>query len=94
MICNIIDKRSHRYRWKKVNAIAEATWHDNICEDSDQTPEIVSETHIEYREMIGVSLSKAIFWASAFPYPVTLYLYDENEGINIVPYPIWSGQPD
>jgi hypothetical protein len=36
MIANIIDKRERKYRWKRVQAIIEAVWHDNACKDSDQ----------------------------------------------------------
>jgi hypothetical protein len=31
MIWNIIDNRSRPYCWKRINAIAEATCHDNSC---------------------------------------------------------------
>jgi len=35
MILNIIDNRKRPYRWKRISAIIEATWHDNSCEDAD-----------------------------------------------------------
>jgi hypothetical protein len=36
MICNIIDRGKHRYRWKRIKAIVEATWHDNLKPDSEK----------------------------------------------------------
>jgi hypothetical protein len=38
MICNIIDKRARPYRWREVNAIIEATSHDNAWADADHQP--------------------------------------------------------
>lgn len=35
-IVNIIDRRTRPYRFKVVNAIVEAAWHDNSVADSDQ----------------------------------------------------------
>ncbi len=37
VIFNIIDRRKRQYRWKKITAIIEPTYHDNSVEDSDQT---------------------------------------------------------
>ena len=78
MIFNIIDSRKRQYRWKKINAIVEATSHDNSCEDSDQQPP--TEADVTYEELESVSLQEAVIWAEAFDSAVTLYLYDEGEG--------------
>jgi hypothetical protein len=78
MIWNIIDKRERRYRWKRINAIIEPTWHDNSCHDSDQAEEDLDAGVYEQRE--GISLAEAVEWANAKPYPVTLFLYDEGRG--------------
>jgi len=75
---NIIDRRERHYRWKRVNAIIEPTSHDNCCQDSDQAEEDPDAAVYEQRE--GISLAKAVGWADAKPYRVTLYLYDEGCG--------------
>lgn len=77
MICNIVDNRTRRYRWKRINAIIEATSHDNSCADSDQQPQ--SDTDIVYEERKGVSLNEAITWAMRAKSPVTLYLSDSAQ---------------
>jgi hypothetical protein len=79
MIWNIIDKRERHYRWKRINAIIEPTWQDNSCKDSDQAEKDPDADVYDERE--GVSLTEAIEWANAKPYPVTLFLYDEGRGI-------------
>lgn len=78
MIHNIIDHRSRPYRWRKINAIIEATSHDNSCADSDQQPP--SHDDVIYNQREGISLAEAVKWAMAAPSPVTLYLYDEGAG--------------
>jgi hypothetical protein len=78
MIFNIIDNRKRRYRWKKINAIVEATAHDNSCADSDQQPD--GPDDVTYEQVEGVSLQDAVAWADAFDSPVTLYIYDDGEG--------------
>lgn len=82
MIWNIIDRRERRHRWKAITAIIEPTFHDNSVPDSDTAEEIEGVT--EYEEREGVSLADAVAWASAFPFPVTLYLYDLGKGTNTV----------
>jgi hypothetical protein len=67
----------------KVNAIVEPTWHDNSCEDADQAPKHDHDPMYEEREHI--TLNEAIRWAESFSSKVTLYLYDEDDGI--YPYP-------
>jgi len=81
MIWNIIDRRKRRYRWKCINAIIEAVEHDNSCEDSDQAPEADVLTVIDYDELEAVSIQKAVDWANAKQSAVTLYIYDEGDGI-------------
>ncbi|ESQ90778.1 hypothetical protein ABAC460_08070 [Asticcacaulis sp. AC460] len=79
MIANIIDKRTRPYRWKRIQAIIEAVWHDNACADSDQA-DVGTEDgeYILYDARDGISVSEAISWAHGFVCPVTLYLYDEG----------------
>lgn len=84
MLWNVIDRRTHPHRWLKVTAIIEPTWHDNSCEDSDQAPRFENEG-IGYDEREVTSIVDAVNWANDLPYAVTLYLYDEGEGINVVP---------
>ena len=81
-IVNIIDGRRHEYRWKTINAIVEAAWHDNSCNDSDQA----ADTGLPgpaYEEREHISLQAAIEWAQTFKSPVTLYLYDRDGGIYV-----------
>lgn len=80
MICNIIDNRERKYRWKRINAIIEATWHDNSCQDTDIADGVAADVEVTYEQREGTSLSEAIAWASAQQCPVTLYLYDEGKG--------------
>ena len=78
MICNIIDRRARPYRWREVNAIIEATSHDNACNDADQQPPTADDLTYDQRE--NVTLAEAIAWANGEPSPVTLYLYDKGAG--------------
>lgn len=80
MIWNIIDRRSQPYRWAQINAVIEATWHDNSCADTDIAPEIFGDDEVIYEQRERVSLSEAINWANAQSCPVTLYLYDLGRG--------------
>ena len=79
-IVNIIDGRRHEYRWKTINAIVEAAWHDNSCKDSDQVP---SDDGPRYAEREHISVQAAIEWAQSYKTPVTLYLYDRDGGIYV-----------
>lgn len=81
MIYNVIDRRKHPYRFLKVNAVVEATWHDNSCKNADQ---IEVRSGPAYEEKEHTTVVEAIHWANRFPAPVTLYLYDEDDGI----YPV------
>jgi hypothetical protein len=81
MIWNVIDRRTRPYRWTKINAIIEATWHDNTVKDTDLAPSVPAADEITYEEREGISLHDAINWANNQSCPVTLYLYDEGAGI-------------
>lgn len=78
MIYNVIDRRERPYRWRKINAIIEATSHDNTCEDADEQPH--SEDDAVYDQLENVSLHEAILWAQQQPCAVTLYIYDRGMG--------------
>ena len=78
MIHNIIDRRTRPYRWREVNAIIEATSHDNFCQDADQQPP--SDNDLTYDQLENVSLKQAIAWANDQTCPVTLYIYDKGAG--------------
>jgi len=77
MIHNIIDRRKRPHRWKLIDAIVEPNWHDNSVADSDKAE--ATQGEIDYEERKGLSVADAIAWAKAFPFPVTIYLYDEGE---------------
>jgi hypothetical protein len=72
MIWNIIDRRTRRYRGKCVNAIIEATRHDNTVRDSDEAPEmpIPIEVGRQFRSMpAGVASARGchnLFMVRAF----------------------------
>jgi hypothetical protein len=80
MITNILDRRTAVHRWTQIDAVAEATWHDNIetptpmHDNADPSASITGGDTFEVRA--GVSVAEAIAWASGFPDEVTLYLYD------------------
>jgi hypothetical protein len=76
MLCNVIDNRSRRYRWRRVEAILEATSHDNGCADSDAVEPADDELLFDRRD--GLSVAEAVAWADAQPGMVTLFLYDEG----------------
>lgn len=89
MIWNIIDRRTNKYKWKKVDAIVEPTWHDNKLNPKltkaghDKVPKKViklfeTKAGIGYEEQQNLGIDQAINWATTMKYPVTLYLYDPN----------------
>jgi hypothetical protein len=79
MIWNVIDHRKSPYRWKRINAIIEATSHDNGVRDSDEVPPRDDDVVCDQR--VGISLSEAIHWANSQSQPVTLFLYDQGQGV-------------
>ncbi|WP_375291832.1 hypothetical protein [Qipengyuania sp.] len=80
MLWNVIDKRKRPYRWREINAIIEATEHDNSCADADQAPESDPKVTVDHEALEAVSVSEAIKWAESQSCPVTLYLYDFGAG--------------
>lgn len=82
MIANVIDRRKREYRWKCINAIAEAVWHDNNCKDADFA-DPNPQYDLDYDQRENISLNEAVEWASALKSEVTLYLYDQGEGTSV-----------
>jgi hypothetical protein len=83
MIWNIIDRRVRPHRWKCINAIVEATWHDNgRSTDSDRDQAESGPDDVTYLQREGISLADAIAWANSLPGGVTLFLYDEGKGFS------------
>jgi hypothetical protein len=80
-ITNIVDNRKRKYRFLKINAIVEAAWHDNSCQDADLIACPVDDDGPTYEERKHVTVEDAVAWTAAFLTPVTLYLYDEDSGI-------------
>ena len=78
MIFNIRDHRERLFRWKRINAIVEPTWHDEVVPDSDQAERGPDDLVYDQRE--GIALADAIAWANALPEHVTLFLYDAGSG--------------
>ena len=65
MIQNIIDRRTRNYRWLRVDVIAEPTWHDNSCPDSDRA--IRDDREPGYAARTGISLAEGVNWVQAMP---------------------------
>jgi len=63
-----------------VNAVIEATEHDNSCIDADQADEISPLVVIDHDRRDNVSVQEAIHWANEARCPVTLYIYDVTDG--------------
>lgn len=76
MIYNIIDRRKHPYKFNEIDAIIEATWHDNTCPEADKVEE--EDTSPGYDERRQIPLHEALDWASRHEGKVTLYLYDKG----------------
>lgn len=83
MIRNIIDCRNRPYRWTRINAIIEATEHDDTCVDADEAPEAKPLFRIDCQERECLSIEEAILWAHQARYHVTLYLYDVGRGTTV-----------
>ncbi len=79
MIANIIDRRARPHRFKKINAVIEAAWHDNAIPESDQSP--TDDGSPEYVQIEHVTLARAIEWAQRCSGEVILYIYDEDDGL-------------
>jgi hypothetical protein len=99
-IFNIVDHRKHPYRFKKINVVVEATWHDNRVRDhlADQVP---TDKGPDYEEKEHITLAEALSWGESFSTPVTLFLYDEDAGIYVhtegkddKPYPLRAEEKD
>lgn len=80
MIFNIVDHRKKPHLWRRINAVIEPTWHDNSM-GGDKTDPMEGES--DYDEKAGISLAEALAWGSTFPNPVTLFLYDDGDGIGL-----------
>ena len=78
-LTNIIDSRKRPYRFKKVNAVLEPTCHDNSVTDADQVDG--GYPGVGYDEKEHITVASAIAWACLHEAAVTLYLYDEDDGI-------------
>lgn len=81
MLTNIIDFRKRPYRFKNINAIIEPTRHDNKVKDADHAAG--SDTWMGYDEREHISVEHAVKWAAMHSDEVTLYLYDEDDGIYV-----------
>lgn len=79
MIWNVIDLRSNSYRWAKIHAIVEATWHDNSASEADQAPESSAEAEVTFDERRDITVNDAINWANSQSCPVTLFIGDGGE---------------
>jgi hypothetical protein len=82
VIWNVIDRRKRPYKWKVINAVIEATWQDNACQDADEARRPDDEGYVMYDQRVAVSLHEAVTWANSQSCPVTLYLYDQGAGIS------------
>lgn len=81
MITNILDRRTNLHLWRTIDAVAEATWHDNHNPDVEGThdnanPAASVELGDTYAVRTSISVADAIVWAQGFADEVTLYLYD------------------
>ncbi|HWW11447.1 MAG TPA: hypothetical protein VN018_02940 [Brevundimonas sp.] len=80
MIANIVDRRTNAHRWLAVDAVAEATWHDNAkpgTPDHDNADPVASRALGDtFSWRARLSVAEAVLWGQAFPDEVTLYLYD------------------
>ncbi|WP_415919383.1 hypothetical protein [Tateyamaria sp. SN6-1] len=68
-----------------MNAIVEATWHDNAVSDADQAAQDPTQ-QVDYDQLENVSVSDAVTWAHQMAGDVTLYLYDEGRGTSVRAY--------
>ena len=85
MITNIIDRRTHAHRWLAVDAVAEATWHDNSAPGTPEHDNADPTSGDTFEWRTGLSVAEAVVWAQTFSDEVTLYLYDPGS---------WEGRSD
>jgi hypothetical protein len=91
MITNILDRRTHSHLWRSIDAVAEATWHDNTRPDAgghdNADPKASQALGDTFAVRCAISLAEAVVWAQGFPDEVTLYLYDVGdwEGAEVRP---------
>ncbi|MET4682417.1 hypothetical protein [Brevundimonas faecalis] len=81
MITNIHDRRTNLHLWRTIDAVAEATWHDNHNPDVDGShdnadPSASIASGDIYAVRTAISVADAVTWAHAFADEITLYLYD------------------
>lgn len=78
MITNILDRRTHSHVWQSIDAVAEATWHDNVPEGTPNHDLVIPDpAHGDvFAIRSNISLAEAVIWAQAVNDDVTLYLYD------------------
>ncbi len=78
MITNILDRRTHSHLWRQVDAVSEATWHDNAPEGTPNHDRATRDSSHDdvFAVRSNISLSEAVLWAQALNDEVTLYLYD------------------
>lgn len=81
MLANVIDHRKRKFRFLKVNVVAEATWHDNRGKDTDYSDPALGGP--AYEEFEHIALNDAIVWAQEQTAPITLFVYDEDGGIYV-----------
>jgi hypothetical protein len=80
-LTNIIDERDRRYRFNKVLAIVEPTWHDCGLPEADQVDKDTVKREVDgerlvYADRGNLSVADAIKWADSFESHVTLFLYN------------------
>jgi hypothetical protein len=78
MIWNIIDRRERSYRWNA--SMRSSNRHRTITAARIVTRRRKTPDAALYEQREGISLAKAVAWADAKPYRVTLYLCDEGCG--------------
>ena len=66
-----------------VDAVAEATWHDNIKVPTATHDNADGEASKALADTFAIgssiSVAEAVIWAQTYPDEVTLYLYDQGK---------------
>ena len=80
-LVNIVDFRANSYRFRKIDAVVEATWHDNRIKNADHVTyvAVAGGDGPHYAKRSAISVSEAIEWADTFFTAVTLSLHDHQE---------------